>query len=156
GLLRQEGLRAFVPRGAAWRAQAARRARDGALPRPGADRVADARGHDRFPAAAVHALRRGGCARSLSRSEPRPPHGRSGLCQSRGDDGDSPLPAQPLARADRPPAPPPAPLTAPPVTCPPPRPLAFVAPHPALAATLSPLRGARVPRRLAFLRHLPQ
>ena len=101
GLLRQQGLRAFVQRGAASRAQAARRARDGALPRPGADRVAGARGHDRFPAAAVHALRRGGCARSLSRSEPRPPHGRSGLCQSRGDDGDSPLPAQPLARADR-------------------------------------------------------
>ena len=39
---------------------------------------------------------------------------------------------------------------------PPSAPLALVAPHPALAATLSPLRGARVPRRLAFLRHLPQ
>jgi short-subunit dehydrogenase len=40
---------------------------DRALPGPGADRAAGARGHERPPAAASHALRRGGRARGLSR-----------------------------------------------------------------------------------------
>ena len=47
GLLRLQGLRAVVHRGAVARARAARRARHRALSRPGADRIPDARRHRR-------------------------------------------------------------------------------------------------------------